>query len=268
MFCRDFSTLDGRALSMPAWNEVHIWSARLDLAPGARGQLEDALSDDERKRAQSFVREPDRCRSIASRGMLRLLLARYFGLEPKEIVFAYGPCGKPQLAPSLTESGLRFNLSHGGGWALYAIAYCREVGIDIEPQQRAMAWWQLAPLVFSAREQAELAGIPLGQKMEAFLCGWTRKEAYVKGRGDGLFHPLDSFDVPLARIKSPWPVNANWWLHSIDHIAGCLGALAVEGAPVRLLYRDLMPLPWQAERAAMNPPAPWERRSPAVDARP
>lgn len=270
MFCRDFPTLDGRALSMPAWNEVHVWSARLDLTPEARGRLEDTLEADERKRAHSFIRESDRCRSIVSRGILRMLLASYFGLEPEEIVFAYGSYGKPQLSPSLAESGLRFNLSHGDGWALYAIAYCREVGIDIESQQRDMAWWQLAPLVFSAKERAELETLPTGQKMAAFLRGWTRKEAYVKGQGDGLFHSLDSFDVPLARIKSPWPINANWWLHPIDHIAGYVGALAVEGAPVRPLYRCLTPLPWQADSSATindKSPVRWERWPPAVGAR-
>lgn len=254
------------ALSMPAWNEVHVWSARLDITPRERGWLEDTLSADERRRARSFRRESDRYRSIASRGILRSLLASYFGLQPEEIGFAYGPYGKPQLAPSLADSGLRFNLSHSGVWALYAIAHCREVGIDLEQQQRDMAWWQLAPLVFSAKEQAEFAEIPAGHKTEAFLCGWTRKEAYLKGRGEGLSHPLESFDVPLARMTSPGRINAShWWLHSINHIVGYVGALAVEGEAVPPLYRCLTPLPCPTEGPAMNLPAPWERRPPATE---
>lgn len=265
-----FPTLNCHEFSMPAWNEVHIWTARLDVTPWEREQLEGSLGDEERQRARRFIHERDRRRYIAGRGILRHLLACYFGLPPEEIAFTYGPYGKPQLAHSLAESGLRFNLSHAGAWALYAIAHCREVGIDLESQHQTLAWQQLAPFVFSEKEQAELAAMPVGQKMEAFLHGWTRKEAYVKGRGDGLSHPLDRFDVPLARMQAPRLVNptgsGHWWLYPIDCITGYVGALAVEGGPVRLLYHHLTLRPWHAEGAAMNHPTPWEQWPPATAA--
>lgn len=253
---------------MPARREVHIWRARLDLPAGERGLLQDILDADERKRAQSFVRELDRRRYIAGRGLLRRLLASYLGIKPEEVIFAYGAYGKPQLAPPLAESGLKFNLSHAGARALYAIAHHREVGIDLEPRRRDVAWWQLAPLVFSTQELAELAATPAPQKLEAFLRGWTRKEAYLKGRGEGLSHPLHSFDVPLARMQSPQPVttagSGRWWLHSLEGIPGYVAALAIEGGPVRCLYRCLALRSWQAGGAVSNSPARWKQRSAAA----
>lgn len=263
----------GHTLAMPAWNEVHIWLARLDVPLKESNRLQATLSEDERGRARGFPHESGRCRYVAGRGILRRLLAGYFGLPPEEMAFTYGPHGKPQLAPSLAGSGLRLNFSHSGGWALYAIAHCREVGIDLESKQSGRAWPHLAPVVFSARERAELSGLPAAQKRETFFRGWTRKAAYVKGRGNGLSPPLDSFDVPLAPRHAPWPVNATsgcrWWLHSINPIAGYVGALAVEGGPVRLLFRYLTPRLWQAEDTAAEhseSPAHWERM-PAIEAR-
>lgn len=222
---------------------LHVWIARLDSAPWERELQQHSLAADEHKRAQSFVYEADCCRYIVGRGILRGLLANYLGLQAEEVAFAYGPYGKPRLAYPLAESGLRFNLSHAGAWVLYAIAHRREVGIDLEPLHRDVAWWQLAPLMFSAKEQAELSEMPTEQKVEAFFQGWIRKEAYLKGRGDGLSHPLNSFEIPLAPVKLPWFVNTadsgRWWLHTIDRIAGYVGTLAVEGVLVDHFYRCL-----------------------------
>ncbi|NOT11070.1 MAG: 4'-phosphopantetheinyl transferase superfamily protein, partial [Methylococcaceae bacterium] len=92
-----------------------------------------------------------------------------------------------------------------------------------------------------AREQAELAEIPEDEKAEAFLRGWTRKEAFVKGCGTGLSLDLNAFDVPLGRLENPSPVQLSnkpsdvWWLCPIDPIADFVTALTVNGAPLRVI---------------------------------
>lgn len=38
----------------------------------------------------------------------------------------------------------------------------------------------------------------MDQRREAFYRGWTRKEAYLKGRGEGLSYGLERVEVSLA----------------------------------------------------------------------
>ena len=226
--------------------EVHVWSARLISTPNKLEVFYGSLSTDERKRAESFVHERDRNRYIIARGILRALLGHYLGMAPEQVCLAYGTNGKPHLADSLAGSGLEFNLSHAANSAAYAFANRTQVGIDIEPLNKGLAWLQLATIVFSAREQAELAEIPEDEKAEAFLRGWTRKEAFAKGCGTGLSLDMNAFDVPLGRLENPSPVQLSaypsrsvgtikqsdvWWLCPIDPIADFVAALTVNGAP-------------------------------------
>ena len=113
---------------------VDVWHADLAAAV-ARGDGRAALSDDERERAARFARPEDGERWAAGRGILRALLAAYTGADSRELRFEAGPHGKPRLAG---EERLRFNLSHSGDVALYAIALEREVGVDVELPRRAV----------------------------------------------------------------------------------------------------------------------------------
>jgi 4'-phosphopantetheinyl transferase len=107
---------------------LHIWRADLDVAGR---QIERLLDEPERERAARIVREPARRRWMAARGVLRMLLGAYVGMEPSALRFAWGPSGKPKLA--LPEaSRLRFSLSHSGGLAVYALSEIGAVGVDVE----------------------------------------------------------------------------------------------------------------------------------------
>ncbi len=229
------------AQKLPKPGEVHVWSARLISTQNKFEVFYGTLSTDERKRAESFVHERDRNRYIIARGILRELLGHYLGMAPEQVCFSYGANGKPYLADSLAGSGLAFNLSHAANSAVYAFANRTQVGIDIEPLNKGLAWRQLAPIVFSEREKAELAEIPEDEKAEAFLRGWTRKEAFVKGCGAGLSLGLNAFDVPLGRLENPSPVQLSnkqsdvWWLCPINPIADFVAALTVNGAPLRVI---------------------------------
>lgn len=233
--------------------EVHVWCVPLVSATGrieAQGSVlcesrpwySVNLSEDERDRAARFSLERDRIRYAAARGTLRWLLGGYLGIDPADIRFCYGTFGKPILAGRFAER-LRFNLSHAGGWAAYAVSRDRNVGIDIEPLRNDVPWQELAPMVFSANERAEFGKIPSCEKAAAFLRGWTKKEAYAKGRGEGLSLRLDTFEVPLGTLEGRISVGvrsvrgqpSGWRLYPLELLHGFASALAVEGTPARII---------------------------------
>jgi len=208
-------------------------------------ERERAMTDDERERAARYRFERDRARYIVARGTLRAILGRYLGVAPADVRFMYGPHGKPALALE-HDTDLSFNLSHAGGAALYAVTRGRRVGVDLEQVLPDNTDLGVAARFFSPREVDMLRALPPQVRHEAFFRCWTRKEAYVKARGDGLSLDLTSFDVSLAPGEPPALLAtrpdpreaARWSLHDVDAGPGYAAALAVEGRDVRVTYRD------------------------------
>ena len=192
------------------------------------------LSPDERTRADRFVFDRDHRRFVVCRGQLRRLLGEAMGEAPDRVSFAYGAYGKPRL---LAESELRFNVSHSDDWALIALTDRAEVGVDIERMKPLDDMDSLARQVFSPSEQERLQNVAAPFRIPAFYAGWTRKEAYVKARGDGLQRALDSFDVELtpgrpARlidVRGERPGEADrWHLQALDIWPGYAAAVCVQ----------------------------------------
>lgn len=217
-------------------NQVHIWRAFLTASQEIRASMERVLSEEERTRVARFYFERDRHRWIIARGILRILLARYLQLEPQHVLFISNEYGKPALAPA-HESKLQFNLSHSRDIALYAVAWGRAVGVDVEYRKDDIEYDELAKVSFSPQEQAVLRPLAGEEKQTAFFNCWTRKEAYIKARGMGLFLPLDLFDVSLRPDEAAALLASRedarevdrWTLQSLFPGAGYAGALAGEG---------------------------------------
>lgn len=221
-------------------DEVHVWRDRLDAAPSSLASYADTLSTDERARAARFHFEKDRRSYVISRGVLRALLGRYLNVAPAELRFAYSPHGKPSLdGPAGTP---RFNVSHTHGLALYAFANGREVGIDVEQVRPDFAGEEIAERFFSRSEVEALKALATEARLAAFFRCWTRKEAYIKARGEGLSHPLELFDVSLAPgdpaallATRPDPLEASRWsLAELPCDPGYAASLAIQGAPPHL----------------------------------
>ncbi len=223
--------------------QAQLWLADLDAASNELEALSPTLSADEQERATRFRFEADRNRYVAGRGLLRLLLAGYLAVHPREIQLRYGPRGKPYLAEDLT---LHFNLAHSQGLALYAIALGREVGVDLEAIRPQLPWESLAPSVLSKTEAAAVAALPEDRRVEAFLVLWTRKEALAKGIGDGL-------QIPLSRLE----------ICDLDESAGGSPSPSPEAPPTgrppmsftgcgRWLVWDLYPAPGYAAALALQ----------------
>src|ERR1700732_2234518 len=179
-------------------NVVHVWRASLAVDPSALRRLKSMLAQNELERAERFIFDPDRNHFIAARGILRDVLGRYLQCAPQTIDFVYGTRGKPAISSAGSRHPLCFNLSHSQGLAVIGIARERELGIDVEMIRPDFASEEIAERYFSANEIADLNKLPTEQRDNGFFLCWTRKEAYIKAKGDGLHLPLDSFDVSVS----------------------------------------------------------------------
>jgi 4'-phosphopantetheinyl transferase len=226
-----------------AGSGLRIWSANLEsLPPAELLELEALLDSTECARAARFHFERDRLHYVCSHGLLRFLLGAALDQSAAAITFEYGVRGKPKLATA-NNRNLHFNLSHSSGWAMFVLAWDREVGIDLECAARLeredASLADLAARILSARELEIWLALPeAAQRRAAFLRAWTRKEAYVKATGQGVFAELDRIEVALdaAAPKSLLvlrPANAQgsireWTLHDLPAPDGFAAALAIE----------------------------------------
>lgn len=216
-----------------AQNEVHVWRVWLSAPEAAAAGLWALLSADEQARARAFHFERHRLPFIVARGMLRRILSRYVDVSPQNLAFVYGPQGKPALRD--VGAAVQFNLSHSQDLALLAVTSLPAVGIDIEWMRPLDDMMGIAAHFFAAGERARLAEMPAAQRHRAFFQCWTRKEAYIKGIGEGLSRPLDRFEVAFgpqepARLLSVAADPADtqrWSLHGFDPAPGYAAALAV-----------------------------------------
>jgi 4'-phosphopantetheinyl transferase len=98
---------------------------------------------------------------------------------------------------------------------------------------------QIAQRFFAKGENEVFQTIPAAHRDEAFFNCWTRKEAFIKAIGEGLSHPLDSFEVSL-RPGEPAALREvrgegvaerqNWSLWAFKPGAEYVAALAVRAA--------------------------------------
>lgn len=227
-------------------DEVHVWRAGLNWPAQGIGELKQILSPDEREKADRFHFDVDRRRHVVGRGLLRLLLGRCLGAAPDRLQFDYSAHGKPSLAVASAKMPLQFNVSHSGELVLIALARGRVVGVDVERIRTDMEVKGIAERFFSPGERTALAALDASVQHDAFFACWTRKEAYIKARGEGLSLPLDQFDVSLApgqpaRLLEtrPDPAEARRWvLRELDVGAEHKAALAVERAGWQLRAWD------------------------------
>jgi len=191
----------------------------------ASADLEALLHPQERARRDRFRLAADRHRALLGRGVLRLALGAWLGLDPASLVFQLGPHGKPALAGQDREP-LHFNLAHSGDLILLAFHATNPVGVDVEQHRPELVWEPLARRVLSPAECQRLERLPPDRRREAFLAGWCRLEARLKARGEGL--------VGLERLQAEAldgqdPIGELTWEVALP--AGYVAAAAVAAMP-------------------------------------
>ncbi|MCE5301501.1 MAG: 4'-phosphopantetheinyl transferase superfamily protein [Planctomycetaceae bacterium] len=212
---------------------LHVWRVRLDLPSDEVQRLSDRLSNDERCRAKRFVRNEGCRHYTVAHAALRTIVGGYLNLEPSHVSLTVRPGGKPELSPGVGAIPLRFNLSHSGELAMLAVAWDREVGVDVERVRPTVEAENIIRRFFAPGEQSAWLATSDSQRLAAFFRAWTRKEAYLKARGAGLAGGLDRFEVSLepdrpARVlrgEEPW---AQWPLYDVSPGDGYTAACMIE----------------------------------------
>lgn len=200
--------------------KLDVVIARLDIGAEAADASAALLSGEERQRAGRFAQDRERRRFTVARARLRAELGARLAVAPEAIELEYAPGGKPRLH-SRFGSDLRFNVSHHEDIAAFAFANGREIGVDVEGVRNLVDQDAIAAMVFSPREHQTYLALDPAQKPRAFFNCWTRKEAFVKALGEGLRHPLDSFDVSLV---------PGWVFHEFTPGPDLVGAVVIADA--------------------------------------
>ncbi|HYD31063.1 MAG TPA: 4'-phosphopantetheinyl transferase superfamily protein [Azospirillaceae bacterium] len=221
----------------PGPTEIHLWPFTLDVGAAMAVECRQWLAHDEMARARRFARADLQRRFVVARGRLRAILARYLGADPADLAFAQEEAGKPFLAGG---GDLRFNLSHTGDHAVVAVAWGREVGVDIETRQRFDDLDGLAALVLGSDERQALAAHDAADRSLAFLVAWTRKEALLKATGHGLTvdptRVTVGFDDAPRTVTLP-PASGSWTVTGFAAGMGLVGAVACAGPAATVIHR-------------------------------
>jgi len=212
-----------QASERPAPGEVHVWIAQLDQPASLVVRCERLLSSNELQRADRFRFPHLRNRFVLGRAALRILLARYIGLNRERIDFAYAEHGKPSVA----SGGLEFNASHSDSLFACAITSENEVGLDIEQIRQISDVDSLANRVMSPTELTQWTGLAEADRFTKFFACWTRKEAFLKATGEGISSELRDLtvgfdDTAVIDVSRQDPVH----IGSFQPIPGYAGAVA------------------------------------------
>lgn len=136
--------------------------------------------------------------------------------------------------PPWNASDLRFNVSRSGGLGLLAVVPGVEVGVDVERVRPFPELERVASRFFSPGEVGRLRRLPPSLRVDAFYRVWTRKEAFLKARGEGLTRPLASFEVSVEPGRAPRILRIDgpdepdrWILLHLAPAPGYVGAVAL-----------------------------------------
>jgi len=184
--------------------------------------------------------------------LVRTALSHYHPLSPAEWRFRANAYGKPSVEP---DCGLSFNLSNSPGLVVCLIARECEVGVDVEPYDRAGEIVELAADLFSRQELAQLDRLHGQERLDRALSLWTLKEAYCKAWGLGLSMPLGEFSFLFddeggvrLNVNPEWNngVGSDWWFRLVDHAGHRIALVAKQpiGTTFHLVFpviADVMP---------------------------
>lgn len=221
-------------------DSAHVWVFKQTPQTNIFNKSQKLLNTHEIHRANKYISKIARDKFLFRRMMVRQLLSLYTNQAPCSIRFNYGEYGKP----SLPQSSIFFNVSHSEDVAIIAISTL-EMGADVEAVRAIDDLELVAKHHFSNPEQEALLSTDDDARVQAFYRCWTRKEAFIKLIGTGLYTPLDSFAVTLLEDETPQirfltlQSHSDCFLYSFEFENRYLGALATHTPIQEIIIHNL-----------------------------
>ncbi|HEY5602552.1 MAG TPA: 4'-phosphopantetheinyl transferase superfamily protein, partial [Gammaproteobacteria bacterium] len=196
-----------------ALGQIHLMVASLESLAKHREQLYAVLNEEEQTRAQRFINAAHGDNFRLVRGALRVCLGNYLSLPAETIRFTFNQYGKPEIDSAQNPRALRFNVSHSHHMAAFIFTLGKCVGIDIEFIKPLRNMHGLVKHVCGPRELEEFNALDIEERREAFFRLWTRKEAFIKAKGQGLSMGLRTIYIGFDTNRPARPVQyRDHWL--------------------------------------------------------
>lgn len=215
-----------------------VWMTHVSKARDSLVFLEPCLDGRERERAARFRFSEDRERFVLGRGLLRKCLGRYLEQTPEAIELATTDRGRPVLPHDET---VQFSISHTHDLVAVALTAGARIGIDLEYMKLPPDLPELAKRILSEEDFQTFQALPGSEAPAAFYRAWTRKEAYLKARGEGIAEGLRQISVSMGPEKTGVIRDARdeaaertWRLLALPVPADYVGSLACDEAGRRL----------------------------------
>lgn len=227
--------------SQPEIGETLVYRVALDACEAgdvfAEAEEWEWLTAEERARAHRLVRPRDGRRFVLCRGALRVIVAGLLDRDPGAIEFRAGPGGKPILPSGQPENQppWHFNVSHSGDLALIAVSRTCELGVDVEKTRTISEAARIVRSYFTETETEQFHQLDESARADAFIRGWTRKEAILKAQGVGLAGLATGFETMFGVAEldpafvpcRPSSIVLGWSLWEACPQPGYVAALAL-----------------------------------------
>lgn len=200
------SAAAANASAPPHCDRIYRWLVDIDAWHVEVGDtewkylLKRCVSEDEATKVMKFMQAPDKKRALISRLLQRRACHEAFGIACADVTIERTKGGKPFLSnkprPAPAARNWNFNVSHEGRFVALASEPYAVCGIDVaapsvtrdrkpKPMSEQLRYMDKQ---FTPAELAVITGAHPDEKaMEAYFRRfWSLKEAYTKGRGDGL----------------------------------------------------------------------------------
>ncbi|MGY0061526.1 4'-phosphopantetheinyl transferase family protein [Streptomyces sp. LZ34] len=180
------------------------------LDPGLRGMLDDR----DRRRLRTLPRPAARGRFVASRLLLKHLVAAVSGATPEAVCLAYEPGGRP-YASCVGTGRVEVSLSHTGELLVAGVSRRGRIGVDVEAAGRPMRYADVGRRLCAPAERAALAGLAEPERERALLRLWTLKEAYTKALGRGMRLAFAEFEFGVVVSSG---VSGGGWRFAVSDV--------------------------------------------------